>query len=445
MFLSKKQSINPEIREKNQQITELMGLMTDIIIEIKKIASSTMDSSKEMNFISQRQSREMHSLVQTMKEFANGTEETTHSIMKLSDRLSQTSSKSEVVQQQMSQMVVTSQQGKESLEKTETNVNEVMDSIATLTETMVAVRQSALKINSIIQIIDTVAKQTNLLALNASIEAARAGEQGKGFAVVAQEIRKLAGEVTKATNGIEELISQVEAVTEKAENETQRSREKMSHVQVSAQETFMSFGSLIQSMDQVQEDLIQMVEDVHSANNFTQDIAAITEEQLAGLEEVLATSQNVDEMANQTLKKSDIVSENSLMLFNKSNETASQIVIQMQKIAGTSGAYGFFFYRHNLEGVFEYVTQSVQQVLGYTPEEFMTDFEKFLTDNPINEKGMKHTEFSMLGNQQPKYRIELLKKNKSVCVAEITEFPIFDSNGEVIAVEGLVSVVSDAK
>lgn len=66
------------------------------------------------------------------------------------------------------------------------------------------------KIESVIDLINTIAEQTNLLALNATIEAARAGEAGKGFAVVASEVKNLAQQTTKATEDISVLIGNVQ-------------------------------------------------------------------------------------------------------------------------------------------------------------------------------------------------------------------------------------------
>jgi methyl-accepting chemotaxis protein len=75
-------------------------------------------------------------------------------------------------------------------------------------------RDSTSRIDSIVNLIASIAKQTNLLALNARIEAARAGDAGKGFAVVAAEVKALASETQRATA---EIAQQVDALRRDAE------------------------------------------------------------------------------------------------------------------------------------------------------------------------------------------------------------------------------------
>jgi methyl-accepting chemotaxis protein len=68
------------------------------------------------------------------------------------------------------------------------------------------------EIGAITAMIGDIARQTNQLALNATIEATRAGDAGRGFAVVAAEVKSLAGETARATQGIEDQIKAMQAI-----------------------------------------------------------------------------------------------------------------------------------------------------------------------------------------------------------------------------------------
>ncbi|PRC91318.1 methyl-accepting chemotaxis protein [Solimicrobium silvestre] len=138
-------------------------------------------------------------------------------------------------------------------------------------QTMGSIKDSSRKIVDIIGVIDGIAFQTNILALNAAVEAARAGEQGRGFAVVASEVRNLAQRSAAAAKEIKSLID-----------------DSVGKVDV---------GSKL--VDEAGATMNQIVTSVKQVVAIMAEIAAASQEQSAGIEQVNLAITDMDNTTQQ--------------------------------------------------------------------------------------------------------------------------------------------------
>jgi methyl-accepting chemotaxis protein len=138
-------------------------------------------------------------------------------------------------------------------------------------EAMGEINASSRKIADIVGLIDEIAFQTNLLSLNAAVEAARAGEQGRGVAVVASEVRSRSQRSAAAAREIKGLII-----------------ESVQRVQA---------GSVL--VDESGAALAGIVDSVKKVTDIVAEIAAASQEQSSGIDQVNRAVMQMDEVTQQ--------------------------------------------------------------------------------------------------------------------------------------------------
>jgi len=231
-------------------INGLVQNFTDIVTQVKSAATEVNRGASEISLgnanLAQRTEEQASSLEQT----ASSMEEMTSTVKQNADNAGQANQLAVAARDQADKGGAV---------------------VARAVQAMGEINASSKKIADIIGVIDEIAFQTNLLALNAAVEAARAGEQGRGFAVVASEVRNLAGRSASAAKEIKTLIQDsVRKVDEGSELVTQSGV----------------------TLDQI-------VAAVKKVGDIVAEIAAASQEQSAGIEQVNKAVMQLDELTQQ--------------------------------------------------------------------------------------------------------------------------------------------------
>jgi len=147
--------------------------------------------------------------------------------------------------------------------------------------TMSDINQSSSKIADIISIIESIAFQTNILALNAAVEAARAGEEGRGFAVVASEVRGLAQRSSAAAKEIKELIGTSVSRVQAGSSLVDQAGLTMNEIIGAVQRVTDIMGEIAAASDEQSRGIDQVARAVTQMDEVTQQNAALVEQAAA--------------------------------------------------------------------------------------------------------------------------------------------------------------------
>ncbi len=104
------------------------------------------------------------------------------------------------------------------------------------------------------------------------------------------------------------------------------------------------------------------------------------------------------------------------------------------------------FYAHDPDFILTYVSPQSIQFLDCTPEEAKVNWTNFITDNPVNLKGIELTKLALdTGQRQPPYELELKKMNGELIWVEVNEAPVVKDGITISMVGSLTDVTARKK
>jgi methyl-accepting chemotaxis protein len=180
-------------------INSMLGTFQDAIKEIEQSSTLLAASSEETSVTTQTNLDNLHLQQDETQLVATAVEEMAASVQEVAKNTSETANLVNGVNASVDESIVDVTRSRDEMER-------LSQEMGKANELIVQLQNSSSNINSVVEVIKSVADQTNLLALNAAIEAARAGDQGRGFAVVADEVRTLAKRTQDSTAEIESMV-----------------------------------------------------------------------------------------------------------------------------------------------------------------------------------------------------------------------------------------------
>jgi len=220
-------------------------------------------------------------------ETASAVSETTATVEEVKQTAGVSSQKARNVSESAQKVAQVSQAGRKSVDNAIDGMQHIQEQMESIAESIVRLSEQSQAIGEIIATVNDLAEQSNLLAVNAAIEASRAGEQGKGFAVVAQEIKSLAEQSRQATAQVRTILGDIQKATSTAVMATEQGSKAVE--------------AGVRQSGEAGESIRLLADSVAEAAQAAVQIAASSQQQMAGMDQVALAMENIKEASIQNV------------------------------------------------------------------------------------------------------------------------------------------------
>lgn len=288
----------------SKEMLNIISSLSDFDVKMTHSAYKLIDFAKNMSTLSESNLAIVEEITASMNQ-VNGTISNTSDVM---NQLAESSK------------ALIEKNDESTLQLNEVNIlkENVIKDATIMSEQIKQLVDMAIKVNEIVNGVESIAEQTNLLALNASIEAVRAGEFGKGFAVVADEIRKLADD-TKANlddmrvfvNNIHEAASGGIESMNNTINSTNDMNLKLDVISSTIKENVHILKDTVKDVDKISESMGEIKEASKQINQAmdasTKDVEKINYMTQAIHDDATQSAENAKQISKIDEELSDIV------------------------------------------------------------------------------------------------------------------------------------------
>jgi len=244
--------------------------------------------------------RIVQGITESADQVASASAQISSSSQSLAGGASEQASSLEETSSSLEEMASMTRQNADNAQQADTLMKEANQTVGTantsmnqLTTSMEEISKASEETSKIIKTIDEIAFQTNLLALNAAVEAARAGEAGAGFAVVADEVRNLAMRAADAARNTSDLIEGTVKKVKDGANLVTSTNEAFNEVSTSTSKVGELVGEIAAASQEQASGIEQVNKAVAEMDKVVQQTAANAEESASASEQMNAQAEQM--------------------------------------------------------------------------------------------------------------------------------------------------------